>query len=151
MTSVFPAPDATRVDPVTEIRIRFDRPMDPNNMGLEADQGDARNVFRLRESPRYLSQNNEFVLPVLLRPGMQLQFQSSVNSQLLRFLLQRRCCGGPIFVAIHHARANGEPQVARPRVLSVDPPSGSQTGIVTTSASASIGRWIRRHVTCGFD
>ena len=76
IVSVSPAPNATAVDPITEIRIRFDRPMDPNRMGLRAGFGNVRTPFRLRGSPKYVADTNEFVLPVILRAGADMSLTS---------------------------------------------------------------------------
>ena len=63
------------MDPITEIRIFFDRPMNPTAMKLsqsyreglsdDADSGG----FRLRRAPRYVAEKREFVVPVTLKPG----------------------------------------------------------------------------------
>ena len=75
--SVSPADGAADVDPVTEIHVRFDRPMDPAGAGLfwtgsrgQSGNGD-RGGFRSRGAPRYVAENHEFLFPVLLKPGMR--------------------------------------------------------------------------------
>ncbi len=70
---VTPADGATDVDPVTEIRIQFDRPMEPNRMVLEwafikSDAG-----FRPRGEARYSADTHEFIIPVQLTPGARHQ------------------------------------------------------------------------------
>ena len=69
IVQVVPADGATGIDPVTEIRIRFDRPMDPTRMVLEWAWGDA--GFRLRGDVRYSADTHEFIIPVQLTPGAQ--------------------------------------------------------------------------------
>jgi len=70
---VTPARDAVGVDPVTEIRIRFDRVMDPRSFDLQwrPIRGAPKTEvgFRLREAVRYEAEHNEFVVPVRLTPG----------------------------------------------------------------------------------
>ncbi|HEY5914187.1 MAG TPA: Ig-like domain-containing protein [Verrucomicrobiae bacterium] len=66
VVSVFPAPGAQGVAPATDLRIRFDRPMDPLALKLDWESGDFRSV----EFPRYDSNTFEFTLPMHLVPGV---------------------------------------------------------------------------------
>jgi hypothetical protein len=73
VVAVTPARDAVGVDPVTAIRVRFDRPMDPQSFHLEwrplrGAAFDTEVWFRLRDAIRYEAENNEFVFPVRLTP-----------------------------------------------------------------------------------
>jgi Peptidase family S41/Tricorn protease C1 domain len=73
VVAVTPARGAIGVDPVTEIRIRFDRPMDPQSFHLEwrplrGEALDTKVGFRLRGATRYEPEHNEFVFPVRLAP-----------------------------------------------------------------------------------
>jgi len=137
VTSVFPAPGAVGVNPLTEIRIRFDRPMDPNYMYLQADPDNAGNFlrFRLRTSPKYLSETNEFVIPVLMRAGSQYQFSLPLDADLPDtncFWSRDGVPAAPYswrFTTRAAVAAAGGPAS---RVLSVDPPSGAQTGMVAS-------------------
>jgi hypothetical protein len=78
VVSVTPARDAEGVDPVTEIRIRFDRPMDPEKFALEWKRiplvrpvPQAQSGFRLRGEVRYDAKNYEFIFPVKLMPDVE--------------------------------------------------------------------------------
>ena len=64
---VSPADGATNVDAEQEIRIRFDQPMNPNDLALQWFQGG----FQPDGQPPYESdQPNEFVIPVWLAAGL---------------------------------------------------------------------------------
>ncbi|MBC8869336.1 MAG: Ig-like domain-containing protein, partial [Planctomycetes bacterium] len=136
VTSVSPAADASEVDPVTEIRIRFDRPMDPNFMYLQADPDDAGSFrrFRLRRSPQYLSETREFVFPVLLRPGSQYRFGFPAFTDIPdsdSFWTQDGLTAAPYswqFATREPAEAAEAPA---PQVVSLDPPSGAETAVFT--------------------
>ena len=62
---VSPADGATNVDARQEIRVRFDRPMNPDDLGIIWRSGG----FLPGGQPRYESDRNEFVFPVWLAPG----------------------------------------------------------------------------------
>jgi peptidase S41-like protein/tricorn protease-like protein/Big-like domain-containing protein len=134
--SVSPAPDANDVDPVTEIRIRFDRPMDPNFMYLQADPDDAGSFrrFRLRRSPRYLSETREFVFPVRLRPGSQYQFSFPALADIpdMESFWSRDGLTAVPYAWQFTTRGTDEAAEAPvPQVVSVDPPFGSETAVFT--------------------
>jgi RNA polymerase sigma factor (sigma-70 family) len=65
IVQVLPADGATDVEPITEIRIRFDRPMDPASAVLEWDSR-SQAGFRPRGALRYVEASHEFILPVRL-------------------------------------------------------------------------------------
>jgi hypothetical protein len=130
--SVFPAPDATGVDVHSEIRIRFDRPMDPNKMGLSAERDNANNVFRLRASPQYLRKTNEFVVPVLFRPGVHYRLGFQQYRYALDFCSRDGVAAKPYSWGFATRERAESPKSAQPHVVSIDPPSGSQTGRFTT-------------------
>lgn len=68
IVQVFPADGATEVEPTAEIRILFDRPMDPASAVLAWDtHGKA--GFHFRGEMRYIEKTHEFILPVQLSPG----------------------------------------------------------------------------------
>ena len=58
--SVTPTNDAPAVNAVTELRVRFDRPMDPLSLKLDWEAGG----FRDCEFPRYDADKHEFTIPV---------------------------------------------------------------------------------------
>lgn len=68
IVQVFPAEGAAEVELLTEIRIRFDRPMDPASAVLIWDTRD-KTGFHPRGEMRYLEKTHEFILPVQLSPG----------------------------------------------------------------------------------
>jgi hypothetical protein len=73
VVEVTPARGAVGVDSVTEIRLRFDRTMDPRSFHLEwrplpGAAFSTKVGFRLRGEPRYEPEHNEFVFPVRLAP-----------------------------------------------------------------------------------
>ena len=139
VVSVSPAPNASGIDPVTEIRIRFDRPMDPDKLGLYGNPMNNPTPFRSRRSPKYLAVTNEFVVPVILKPGARYDF-SLVSFNGYNYLGNEkvsdfRSIDGVAAeayswrFATRDAPAN--PKAAKPRVVSIDPPSGAKTGMVT--------------------
>ncbi len=65
VTAVFPPEDAVGIPPATELRVRFDRPMDPTALKLDWECGG----FTAAEFPRYDPERFEFTIPVRLAPG----------------------------------------------------------------------------------
>jgi beta-lactamase regulating signal transducer with metallopeptidase domain/outer membrane lipoprotein-sorting protein len=63
--SVWPKDGATEVEPATEIRLRFDRPMNPDQTNLRFKEGRYRNFGTVR----YDESLREFVMPVELEAG----------------------------------------------------------------------------------
>ena len=134
--SVSPAPNASGVDPVTEIRIRFDRPMDPNRMRINA--GGPSNVgppFRLGGSPTYVTDAKEFVVPVILKPGAKYEFNlaglTGIDDKVCDFRSTDGVAAAAYSWKFTTRDVPANPKAAKPRVVSVDPPSGAQTGMVT--------------------
>jgi hypothetical protein len=64
--SVFPADGAQSAEPVTELRVRFDRPMDPWALKLDWKSGGILDC----EFPTYDTQKHEFTIPVRMAQGM---------------------------------------------------------------------------------
>jgi hypothetical protein len=62
---VTPENDATAVNPVTELHVRFDRPMDPLSLKLTWEAGG----FLDCEFPKYDADKYEFTIPMHLAPG----------------------------------------------------------------------------------
>lgn len=79
VVSVHPAPGATGVATTTELRLRFDRPMEPLGLGLTWESGE----FRPGDFARYDSNTLEFVLPVKLRPGVLHQIAVNKDEPML--------------------------------------------------------------------
>ncbi|HWI59973.1 MAG TPA: S41 family peptidase, partial [Bacillota bacterium] len=65
VVSVVPAADAQDVAPVTELRVRFDRPMDPLSLKLKWESGG----FFDCDVPQYDTNRYEFTIPVRLAAG----------------------------------------------------------------------------------
>ena len=72
VVSVSPQNRATDINPNTEIRIRFDRPMDPQTYGVTFHNADPKSKqesgFRRTGLTRYDAERNEFIFPVSLTP-----------------------------------------------------------------------------------
>ncbi len=66
VVSVTPTNDAPAVASVTELHIRFDRPMDPLSVKLDWECGG----FLDCEFPKYDSNTYEFTIPIHLAPGL---------------------------------------------------------------------------------
>lgn len=131
VVSVVPAPGAEGVEPLTEIRIQFDRPMDPMGATLQwvQDRGGLLDHGEIRQEP----DGRTFVIPVRLLPACE--HHVFVNS--LKF-------GTPDgFVSVAGVAAGlydwrfttrelpEPPDAAKPRVLSVGPTSGAEVGVLT--------------------
>jgi serine/threonine protein kinase len=134
--SVSPAPNASSVEPTTEIRIRFDRPMDPKRMALHTRPINAGMPFRLHGSPRYVATANEFVMPVILRAGAPYEFGLESRLDFDHKVSEFRSLEGVAATAYSWRFATRDapanPKTPKPRVVSVDPPSGSHTGMIVT-------------------
>jgi hypothetical protein len=65
VVSVFPPDGTTGIAPVTELRVRFDRPMEPLSLRLTWDCGGFTNC----DFPKYDAERYEFSIPVCLSPG----------------------------------------------------------------------------------
>ncbi len=79
VVSVQPTPGASGVNPRTELRVRFDRPMDPLAAKINWESGD----FVACEFPRYDSNTFEFVFPIHLAGGVL--HQLAINKDELGF------------------------------------------------------------------
>jgi hypothetical protein len=67
--SMHPANGSTGIEPVTEIRIRFDQPMDPTAAWLEWHGQQA--GYQPCGEMRYVAETHEFILPVVLSPTVK--------------------------------------------------------------------------------
>jgi hypothetical protein len=65
VVSITPANDAPAVNPVTELHVRFDRPMDPLSLKLDWESGG----FLDCEFPKYDADKYEFTIPIHFAPG----------------------------------------------------------------------------------
>ena len=160
VVAVTPARGAVGIDPVTEIRIRFDRPMDPRTYHLQwrpiRGESNAEVGFRLRGTVRYEAGNNEFVFPVRLTPAAIHRIQ--VVSDDPRFHLpsiQRLfrsvdgCCCKSLRLAVPHAggshrhssgrsRAATQNSHSRPRMKPVESASERRGAVSPQRAARSL-------------
>jgi len=130
--AVSPANGADAVEPVTEIRIQFDQPMDPFKMALRWDHRNG--GFRERGVPRYVADRREFVIPVRLAAGRR--HHVLVN----RRISKARPPEG--FQSVEGIDAETfdwwfttqdepvAPDAPKPRVVSVSPASGAKVPMV---------------------
>ena len=135
VVQVFPPDGATEVPSTTEIRIRFDRPMDPTMAHLEWGMR-GRAGFRLRGALRYSPETREFTLPAELAPGQK--HDVTVNNESIPdsgeyegFRTPDRVEAKPYRWSFTTARPADAPEGPQPRVLSVDPPSDTEVALVT--------------------
>lgn len=133
VVSVFPADGAANVNPVTEIRIRFNQPMNANSALLDWNIiGNA--GFRLRAPFRYDAGKNEFVIPVSLTPGtvhrVKINQPFETNS-LKGFRSAHGLVAWPHTWAFSTARMSPSQGAETPHLVSVDPPPGSKTSVFT--------------------
>jgi RNA polymerase sigma factor (sigma-70 family) len=137
VVAVFPADAETDVEPVTEMRVRFDRPMNPTSKHLEWPlPGTA--GFRLTGEMRYAETTREFVFPVQLTPGVK--HEVVVNSDGLYLAGEERNYRGfrseeqvaalPFkwsFTTAKPAIRAGKP----PRVTALQPPADTEVSLLT--------------------
>ncbi len=125
VVAVFPPDGATDVNPVTELRIRFDRPMSPSSAFIKWDSRRP-GGFRSRGPLQYDPEKYEFLLPVVLTPDFSHSlivhggehssgFRSEDDSGAAEFLWSFRT------VAVPEARAG-----QAPRIVAVEPPADSE-------------------------
>jgi hypothetical protein len=140
VVSVWPANQASDVDPITEIRIRFDRPMYPLSAGLfwESSRAwgriDGTAGFQLRASPRYVPDSREFVIPAALTPGVThcVGLKQGSSETTIAFKSAEGASAAGYSWQFVTRRRPHEGDSTRPRVVSFDPPTGSETGVLTS-------------------
>lgn len=145
VVSVVPTNGAQEVECNQEVRIRFDRPMNPYGLKLEWLDGG----FQLNGSIRVSADQNEFLLPVRLTPGEKQTL--ALNRDWQREMETRsghrppRKAAGPQhgFVDAHGVAANearwsfttqeapAQAGAPEPRVVGVSPASGATTPVLT--------------------
>jgi hypothetical protein len=136
VTAVSPADAAKDVDPVTEIRVRFDRPMNRTDTSLSwAPLGAA--GFRLRGEVRYVEATHEFIFPVHLTPGVKHEITVNLDGKLpggekdyQGFRSDNQVAAKPYswsFATAKPAERAGTP----PRVTAIQPPPDSQVAQLT--------------------
>jgi RNA polymerase sigma factor (sigma-70 family) len=136
VVQVFPAGGATEVEPTTEIRIRFDRPMDPASAVL--DWGFRNKAgFRPSGEMRYIEKTHEFILPVRLSPGhtheVTLNRQSSPpgkEKEYEGFQSREHIAAKPYRWSFTAKKLSSDKATA-PRATSVAPASDSEVSLLT--------------------
>ncbi len=132
---VHPADGAADVGPDVDIRIRFDRPMDPTLAVLEWDiRGQA--GYRLRGPMRYKPDLHEFTLPVRLTPGRKhdvtLNRQGFPRGEAYEgFRAADGLAAVPFRWSFTTARPKSTTGGRTPRAVSVSPPSDTEVALLT--------------------
>lgn len=134
VVAVFPSPDAKRVEPINAIRIKFDRPMDGGKMGIHSNPINKPTPFRLRAAPKYLAESREFVIPVEFQPGvrydMSLSMLCAIDEKVSEFISTDGVAAEAYSWQFDTRPASPNTKAPKPRVVSIDPPSGAKTGMV---------------------
>ncbi len=148
VVSVAPPNGAKEVDCLQEVRIRFDRPMNPYGLKLEWLAGG----FQLNGSIQVTDDRKEFIIPVRLMPGQEQKLVLNRDEERERSVAMGRrpetkrsrspfSRGG--FLDAHSVAANefrwsfstrapaAKPGAGKPRVVSVSPHSGATTPVLT--------------------
>ena len=128
---VYPPHGTAAVSPVTELRIRFDRPMSPTRAAIFSDQ-----EFQAVGPLCYDEKAFEFVLPVRLQEGCVQQFRVNRDaSQLLMFSegfwTEDRIAAEPYSWSFSTAPDRESAPEGRPKVLAVSPQSDSTIPLLT--------------------
>jgi hypothetical protein len=128
VVSVSPADGATNVDTEQELRIRFDQPMNPNDLEIQWRAGG----FLPEGQLRYHPTQNEFVIPVRLIPG---------QTNELVFNWNDGCMGGfrgTNFTAAkeYHWHFTTQPRMTnagavKPKVIHISPAPGETLPVLT--------------------
>lgn len=147
VVSVAPANGAREVEPKQPVRIRFDRPMNPYNFKLEWVGGG----FQLNGPIQVSADGTEFTVPVQLMPGEQKLVVNRDQERERWIAFGRRpemkpeasARAKPGFADNHGKAANEfrwafwvkslapKEGAAKPRMVSVSPPSGATTPVLT--------------------
>jgi len=135
VVDVHPANGAAEVVPDTDIRIRFDRPMDPTLAVLEWDfRGQA--GYRLRGPMRYEPVAHEFTLPVRLTPGRK--HALTLNREDFRHVKSFEgfsTADGLVAVPFRWSFTTAQPKSTAggraPRAVSVSPPPDTEVALIT--------------------
>jgi beta-lactamase regulating signal transducer with metallopeptidase domain len=134
VVEVFPPDGARGVDPVTEIRLRFDRTMDPSRAHLAWDSRDRRG-YRPRGPMRYDEGTRTFTLPVHLTPGGVHRITAGDDSgggpRPEGFESVEDVVAKPFTWSFTTADRGPAEGAEPPRITSVDPPPDTQQALLT--------------------
>ena len=131
---VYPPDGAADVKPDTEIRVRFDRTMDPLRVLVTWSYG-SEGGFRPRGKFRYVERTHEFVLPVRLTPGCVHKLAVNEESHLSEGDYEGFCSVTQVAAETHSwsfttAPWPEAPEQRRPKVVATDPPSDSEISLL---------------------
>ncbi|MFQ5489104.1 MAG: Ig-like domain-containing protein [Phycisphaerae bacterium] len=124
---VFPALGTEEVEPYTEVRIRFDQPMNPRCTDLRWEQS----FFRPTGNWRYDPARYELIFPLELKPYelQQPLVNASVNTNPNRgFKSASGKLAEPFQWTFHTRRDFDDKDAPLPRVIDIFPPSGTEVG-----------------------
>ncbi len=129
---VWPEDGAMEVEPATEIRIRFDRPMNPEQTNFRWKEGQYRNIGSIR----YDATLREFVIPVELEAGCRHRI---IANEWSAFREQRQkgfvsvdgMDAGEFEWGFSTKGAVTAADAPKPKVISVSPASGSKIASVS--------------------
>jgi hypothetical protein len=128
VVSVSPAAGATNVDTKQELRIRFDQPMNPNDLEIQWMTGG----FLPDGQPRYNPARNEFVIPVRLIPGQTSEVEINWNDG------SSGGFRGTNFTSVkeYHWQFTTKPSVTnsgavKPKVIQITPAAGETLPVLT--------------------
>jgi beta-lactamase regulating signal transducer with metallopeptidase domain/outer membrane lipoprotein-sorting protein len=129
LIAVWPGNNANDVEPITEIHLRFDHPIDPLSFQLEWRQGG----FLECGQSSYLRERNELVVPIQLEAGCQ--HEIAINSASAVLLNRGFLSSDGVAVASAEWKFRTKAMAYRsdsqaPKVVSIDPPSNSKVGRV---------------------
>jgi carboxyl-terminal processing protease len=126
VVSVFPANNTENVEPDTEIRIRFDRPMNPGKMLLYLEDG----TIVDNRGFKYDEGNNEFIIDVRLKEGTQ--YNLVINRDKYDGFVDRKGNMAQKFKWRLKTRNVAIAETAaKPVAKSIDPAPGSKVALVT--------------------
>ena len=135
IVEVHPADGAAGVQPDTDLRIRFDRPMDPTLAVLEWVPGGEAG-YRLRGPMRYRAGTHEFTLPLRLTPGRK--HDVTLNREGVTrgdgyegFRAADGLAAATFRWSFTTARPKSTAGQRTPRAVSVSPPSASEVALFT--------------------
>jgi serine/threonine protein kinase/outer membrane lipoprotein-sorting protein len=126
VVSVFPPDGATNVDLLQELRIRFDQPMNSNDLQLNWSSGG----FFPNGQSRYESARNEFVIPVRLLPNQTNKLRSNyiANGGFRNLNFGAADEYHWQFTTRPAATSSGAP---RPKVIQISPSPGESLPVLT--------------------
>jgi tRNA A-37 threonylcarbamoyl transferase component Bud32/uncharacterized membrane protein YidH (DUF202 family) len=125
--SVSPEDGATNLDVNQELRVRFDQPMNPNDMGINWLSGG----FLPDGQPRYEPDRDEFVIPVRLIPGQTNDLMAASSSTMGGFRTTNRTYAGDYRWHFTTKPVVAKPGAVKPSVVQISPPSGETLPVLT--------------------